>query len=1045
MKALVITARVLALVLLLSVLNFNHGQATPSSTPVCGTLTSDSTWSLANSPYDVCASGVIVNAGVTLTIEPGVTAQFEQGVGNKLIVLGTLNANGTVTQPILLTAVVQSPGSWRGISVDGTVANPAVINMDSVTIEYGGDNGSFGAQVYADHASVTIVRSTFTNGPGFGLYVSHNTSFNVSKTSFVGNAHDAISINTPSVDLLMTDLSASGNGADSVRVSGTTTWPGQRHWTNPGIPYIIDGQMSNTFGDLLTIDPGSVLEFTVGGFLNIGGELKAQGTADAPIVMTGQVQSSGSWRGIYVDGGTQPAVAQLDYVTVEYGGSDVNGANIELQNGLLMAHYSIVRNSAKDGIRLDSNAGGSILNSQIFGNGSYGVYNVTSGRAFLASNNWWGDPGGPRSDIPQCISGLGDKVTAGVMYIPVLTDPNSTVLLPLTDAPSLTLTPRRWYAPADNTAKIYFDISLTDGNGFPLPGRTVHLFSTLGTVFDGGITDAHGKTLAYITSASTGDALVQASLDPLTACEGSLSPNSKVTFTTPAAFVDLMPNSASPYYDSDLWLKPLPVIDGVLTTIYARLTNPLTTTVTTDVEFSFAQSGIGLAFGPIKDYTGVVIQPNSSVLLTANFMPVVAGHYCVQVSYSITSIGSRSNTPEARQLKQFNFNAQPPASSPPDKSAGLQNTRTALKNVNRFVDRAYSPNPFAVPLAVANQGISWDLNNAEKISNALQGDPPRQDYTLIDTPVVHQLEHVLPGDGLSQARADALNAVDDALAQANAFGTAAGIALDRSGGATQAGDLGWASTQTGVMLQYNQQMGQALITAAQAIDNLITVASNEGVTSVPITLDDVIAMQQNLAVGWSSQEIADAHIVGLTDADLETLRQSILNANPQDLVGDVIVNMQAISAQFYSLGNILANPVIFNPGYGVVGGGGGLAQAQVINNHMAQVYDQQTSFILSNPNPATAQITLSVRRIGLPADWTVNVSPAQISLDPGQQITVIVSTIAGSPIPQGSHPTVAVEGYVNGQLLGGVVFEILVPAYRPFDGFRYNYLPLTTK
>ena len=667
MNRILSTARVLALVFLFSMLNSKHTHAAPNSTPVCGVISSDATWSLANSPYDVCASGVWVNAGVTLTIEPGVTAQFEEGVGNKLTVQGTLDAIGTDTQPITMTAIVTTPGSWRGISVDGTVGNPAVINMDNVTLEYGGDSGSYGAQVYADHADVTITRSLIRYGPGYGLYASHNTSFNVSKTNFVSNAHDAIILNTPSVDLLMTDLSASGNGADSVRLSGTTIWPGQRHWTNPGIPYLVDGQMSNTIGDSLTIDPGSVLQFTAGGFLNIGGELKAQGTADAPITMTGEVQSSGSWRGITVYGSVQKAVAELDYVTVEYGGSDANGADIELQNGLLTARYSIVRYSAKDGIRLDSNAGGSITNSQIYSNGLYGIYNVQPTRAILATNDWWGDPGGPISDIPQCSSGQGDKVTAGVLFVPVLTSPTGYNLLPLSDAPSLSLMPRRWFAPADGIAKIYFDISLTDGNGFPLPGRTVLLTSSLGSVTDGGITDAHGKTLAYLTSTSTGDAQVYASLDPLTACEGSLSPDSKVTFTAPGPYVDLMPNDSSPYSNGDIWVDPLPVIVGVPTTIYARLTNPLTTTVTTDVEFAYAQAGIGLVFGPIQDFTGVLLSAKSSIVLSATVIPPVSGHYCVQVSYDITQIGMQPTTIQARQLKWFNWNAEHGKVGPPQR------------------------------------------------------------------------------------------------------------------------------------------------------------------------------------------------------------------------------------------------------------------------------------------------------------------------------------------------------------------------------------------
>ena len=162
------------------------------------------------------------------------------------------------------------------------------------------------------------------------------------------------------------------------------------------------------------------------------------------------------------------------------------------------------------------------------------------------------------------------------------------------------------------------------------------------------------------------------------------------------------------------------------------------------------------------------------------------------------------------------------------------------------------------------------------------------------------------GGGLTQARAEALNALDSALAQANAYGSAAEIAFDRSGGAAAAGDLDWQSTQTGVMLEYNKDFGLALITAAQKIDALLQEAASEGVTSVPITITEVENMQANLASGFSAQEIADAYAVGLSDADIEAIRQTILAARPEDLAGDVITNMEAISASFYLLGGVLS-------------------------------------------------------------------------------------------------------------------------------------------
>ena len=59
-------------------------------TPVSGTLTSDVTWTKANSPYNFTGT-VFVASGVTLTIEPGVTVNL----GNYFLhVNGTLIAKG---------------------------------------------------------------------------------------------------------------------------------------------------------------------------------------------------------------------------------------------------------------------------------------------------------------------------------------------------------------------------------------------------------------------------------------------------------------------------------------------------------------------------------------------------------------------------------------------------------------------------------------------------------------------------------------------------------------------------------------------------------------------------------------------------------------------------------------------------------------------------------------------------------------------------------------------------------------------------------------
>jgi hypothetical protein len=118
------------------------------STTVCGALSGDATWTAANSPQDICAQGASVPPGMTLTIEPGATVQFENAPTNKLTVVGSLVAVGSSSLPITITGVTTTAGSWGGINVDGSLANPAHLNLDYVTLDYGGVSGSYGAEIY---------------------------------------------------------------------------------------------------------------------------------------------------------------------------------------------------------------------------------------------------------------------------------------------------------------------------------------------------------------------------------------------------------------------------------------------------------------------------------------------------------------------------------------------------------------------------------------------------------------------------------------------------------------------------------------------------------------------------------------------------------------------------------------------------------------------------------------------------------------------------------------------------------------------------------
>ncbi len=303
--------------------------------------------------------------------------------------------------------------------------------------------------------------------------------------------------------------------------------------------------------------------------------------------------------------------------------------------------------------------------------------------------------------------GHGDKVTSGVIFRPVLTDALTTRPFPLSAAPILTLTPRRWFAPADGTTKVYFDITLRDANGAPLPGRAINLSSSIGTPTSGGITDQNGKTLAYLVSGTQGEANVRASLSAPAACENALSPKARVTFNPPLNVTALFPGSPASYFSDDISVTPQPVHVGITATIHAKLTNPFTVPITVDVSFGFAQSSIGLAFGPIVDVVDQVIPANSSVTLAASFMPLLSGHYCVQVSYNITAIGSaRGLRPQVSGggSQRLNLNAYPGPMGTPSGKETMAKADKAFKGVSKIPS-----GPTQIQKAIIGRG--WDAGS----------------------------------------------------------------------------------------------------------------------------------------------------------------------------------------------------------------------------------------------------------------------------------------------------------------------------------------------
>ena len=102
-----------------------------TSTPFSGIITSDTTWTKANSPYEFTGP-VAVDNGVTLTIQSGVTVDLN---GYYIQVNGTLRAIGKAIDNIIFAGggrmlFMQSSSPWKEQTSSGCIIENAVLSSD---------------------------------------------------------------------------------------------------------------------------------------------------------------------------------------------------------------------------------------------------------------------------------------------------------------------------------------------------------------------------------------------------------------------------------------------------------------------------------------------------------------------------------------------------------------------------------------------------------------------------------------------------------------------------------------------------------------------------------------------------------------------------------------------------------------------------------------------------------------------------------------------------------------------------------------------------
>jgi len=146
-------------------------------TQVAGTLTGNTTWTVANSPY-IITSTVIVPSGVNLTIEPGVTVTAQTSDNTMFKINGLVQAKGSATAKIIF----DGNGNMNFFKTNHPVS-AGFLDLDFCVIENG-----LSAFWFDNTAYLNITNSTLSNlseysylwYPSQDSYIEYNTFTNCS-------------------------------------------------------------------------------------------------------------------------------------------------------------------------------------------------------------------------------------------------------------------------------------------------------------------------------------------------------------------------------------------------------------------------------------------------------------------------------------------------------------------------------------------------------------------------------------------------------------------------------------------------------------------------------------------------------------------------------------------------------------------------------------------------------------------------------------------------------------------------------------------------
>ena len=217
-------------------------------------------------------------------------------------------------------------------------------------------------------------------------------------------------------------------------------------------------------------------------------------------------------------------------------------------------------------------------------------------------------------------------------------------------------------------------------------------------------------------------------------------------------------------------------------------------------------------------------------------------------------------------------------------------------------------------------------------------DPPDSNYTVIAQPTPFPVVHTTVQHSVSQAVANAINALADNKSEAIGYERAMITSIERAQGAAIAGNTDLATRQSNAAQLYASQFAQFANTEVTYDANLKNALQAEGVQNITLSLSDAIALQNAVAAhGFPPAFVQLLKQAGANDDMINQFRSSfvaldphtIAGSFPQSLTDPALTNATKAFTRFSS--EIHANELQRAAGpYRVLGAGQGLRQGHQV-------------------------------------------------------------------------------------------------------------------